>query len=356
MLNTILENVENDEEKPENNRNEGEEKISVQYFGAVEVTSQIAGDLFLNGKKIQYLTPGAVTVLKNLPAGYHIITIDGDEKWEQKLEITAGETTTVMAKSRKDLKLDNRWIFVEGDTWKMGSESGEPHERPVHRVKLSGFAIQQHEVTNAEFAAFLNQYGSDKVQTGTRQGEMMATEHRTGIKKAGNTWMAQPGFEQHPAINVTWFGADAYCRYIGGRLPTEGEWEFAARNGRYQQNTDQKFSGGNEATAVAWTYENANNTTNRVMTKNPNALDIYDMSGNVWEWCSDWYGESYYRECDKTGKIHDPAGPAYGIYKVIRGGSWSYKSSFSTSTYRNKTHPGAIYYDVGFRCVKSIEK
>lgn len=330
-------------------------QISVQYFGGVEITSQIEGDLFLNGKKIQYLTPGAVTVLKNLPAGIHMLRIDGEEKWEQKVEITAGETAAVMAKSRKNLKMDNKWIFVEGDTWKMGSENGEPHEKPVHRVKLSDFAIQQHEVTNAEFAAFLNQYGSEKVQTGTRQGEMMATEHRTGIRKAGNTWMAQPGFEQHPAINITWFGADAYCRYIGGRLPTEAEWEYAARNGPAGKN-DFRFSGGNDVSSFAWSYENANNTTNRVMTKNPNALDIYDMSGNVWEWCSDWYDENYYQTCDNSGKVTDPYGPASGIYKVIRGGSWSYKSSFSTSTYRNKTHPGAIYYDVGFRCVKSIEK
>ncbi len=337
-------------------RGQAVETTTTQYFGAIQVTSRLEGDLYLDGKKTQYLTPGAVAMLKNLPAGQHELRIDGDETWMQLVDVTRGQTAEVTARSRKNLKVENQWILVEGDTYKMGSANGDPAAGPEHRVKVSDFAIQQHEVTNAEYAGFMQLYGTDKVKDGPWAGESMVTPHRTGLQETGSGWQAQPGFEQHPVINITWFGADAYCRFIGGRLPTEAEWEFAATGGRTSKGDITAYAGSHEPAGVAWTYENANNTPNRVMTKNPNSLDIYDMSGNVWEWCSDWYDDDYYKTCDRDGKVSDPQGPAAGIYRVIRGGSWSYKNRFATTTTRNKTHPGATYYDVGFRCVKRAGK
>nr|NQU88940.1 SUMF1/EgtB/PvdO family nonheme iron enzyme [Bacteroidota bacterium] len=334
------------------NRNIEVDQTSLANFGAVEITSQLEGDLYLDSKKIQYLTPNTVTVLRNLPPGKHYLKITGNENWETAVDVKANETISLYAKSKTSLKADNKWILVDGGSFKMGSDDGEANEKPVHRVRVSDFDMKQHEVSNAEFADFLNLYGSDKVKMGKYEGELLAIGHETGLKKTSDGWAPQPGFEQNPVINVSWYGANEYCKYINGRLPTEAEWEYAAKGGKTMRGNGNTYSGSDMAGEVAWYYDNANNRTNRIMTKNPNQLDIYDMSGNVWEWCSDYYDDNYYN----NSPGNNPQGPQSGIYKVMRGGSWSFKKDFSTTTYRNKTHPGSTYYDVGFRCVREAGK
>ena len=329
------------------------ETSTLSGYGSVEIISQIEGDLYLDGKKIQFLAPNSITTLRNLPVGKHKIEISGEENWENMVDIESGETTSVTARTRKNLKVENRWIFVDGGSFKMGSKNGEANEKPVHRVRVSGFEIQQHEVANAGYADFLTIFGNDRVKAGGYEGELLAVDHKKGLKKSTDGWVAQPGYEQNPAINITWFGANEYCKFIGGRLPTEAEWEYAARGGKNMEGNGETYSGSNSAGQVAWFYKNSNNTTNRIMTKNPNQLNLYDMSGNVWEWCSDWYDDNYYNDNNNS---NNPTGSEKGLYRVIRGGSWSYKEKFSSVSYRNKTHPGSTYYDVGFRCVREAGK
>ena len=137
------------------------------------------------------------------------------------------------------------------------------------------------------------------------------------------------------------------------RLPTEAEWEYAARGGNRSQG--YKYSGSNNIDDVAWYWANSSNTTHPVGTKAPNELGLYDMSGNVWEWCSDWYsdwyGSSYYSSSPST----NPTGPSTGSDRVGRGGSWGSSAGYCRVSIRGSDDPGYRYSSIGFRLAISLK-
>jgi formylglycine-generating enzyme required for sulfatase activity len=150
-----------------------------------------------------------------------------------------------------------------------------------------------------------------------------------------------------PVERVSWDDAQEFINILNAksgksyRLPTEAEWEYACRSvGR-----NEEYCGGNNYDAVAWQGGNSVDTTHKVGTRKPNGLGIYDMSGNVWEWCSDWYG------LFSNGKLQDYKGPASGKFRVIRGGSWDFISDYASSTYRSWNTPDSRSYSTGFRLV-----
>ncbi|GAB6120566.1 SUMF1/EgtB/PvdO family nonheme iron enzyme [Dysgonomonas termitidis] len=186
-------------------------------------------------------------------------------------------------------------VYVQGGTFTMGctSEQGNDcydNEKPAHRVTLSDFYIGKYEVTQAQWQAVM-----------------------------GNNPSSFKG-DNLPVENVSWDDAVSFCRELSRmtgktyRLPTEAEWEYAARGG--SKKTDAKYSGSYSPDKVAWYGDNSGNKTHPVGTKQANELGIYDMSGNVWEWCSDWYGS--YPASAQT----NPAGASEGSDRVARGGSW----------------------------------
>jgi formylglycine-generating enzyme required for sulfatase activity len=149
-----------------------------------------------------------------------------------------------------------------------------------------------------------------------------------------------------PVTNISWNEASEFADWLGCRLPTEAEWEFAARGGI--KNKKYIYSGSNDLDDIAWFHENSSNSGHAVGTKQPNTLGIYDMSGNVWEWCSDWFGD--YIENSET----DPKGPSTGTQRVKRGGSYS-DTNFEIDlrvTNRSSEPPESAFYNLGFRLVK----
>jgi len=266
------------------------------------------------------------------------------------------------------------WATVEGGEFMMGNPDTTieytENERPVHKVKLSGFKMAKYETTNAQYCKFINTYSADTLKSDTAEdfvGRMLIYEERDFriclLKQRLQDsekyiWVVSPGYENNPIVFVTWFGAYEFCKFYGYRLPTEAQWEYAARGGHYQNLpdfknlADLKYAGSNDIDSVAWYIGNNENNpqnlpsdTKPVGLLKPNELDIYDMSGNVYEWCWDWYDA--YNNNDQI----DPTGSGSGSYRVYRGGSWGYYASHCRVAYRNFWDPSSGYYYLGFRAV-----
>ena len=220
-------------------------------------------------------------------------------------------------------------IFIKGGTFDMGDTFGDggDDEKPVHKVTVSDFYLGKYPVTVAQFKDFIEGSGY-KTET-EKEGWSWCWNGKKWQKMNGVTWhydvkgMLHPYSEHnHPVIHVSWNDAKAfadwYSKIIGQkhRLPTEAEWEYAARGGILSKGF--KFAGSNDLSEVAWNFENGNSNTHAVGQKNANELGLYDMSGNVWEWCKDRYNPEYY----KISITANPAGAISGSDRVLRGGSW----------------------------------
>ncbi len=219
--------------------------------------------------------------------------------------------------------------LVRGGTYTIGAADGDADERPVHRVTLDPFYIDRREVTNAEFGRFVA---------------------ATGYRSEGQ-WERFAGRDRatHPVTSVTWNDASAYAKWAGKRLPTEAEWEAAARgglDGRTFPNGDTLDP--NEAT-FGFVFEGMKTSTTPAGSHRPNGYDLYDMAGNVWEWCADYYAADAYSRT--TG--YNPAGPETGAARVMRGGSWNSPIAELRVSNRLGMTPTIIGHVFGFRCVKS---
>ena len=215
-------------------------------------------------------------------------------------------------------------IAVEGGTFTMGatSEQGSDaydDEKPAHQVTLSSYYIGKTEVTQELWQAVM----------GSNPSKFSGTNL--------------------PVEKVSWEDCQSFVIKLNEltgknfRLPTEAEWEYAARGGN--KSNGFKFSGGNNIAEVAWYSGNGNKISHPVATKAPNELGIYDMSGNVWEWCSDWYSSSYYTSSSQT----NPTGPNSGSYRVYRGGSWSGNDRYCRVSHRDSNYPSYRFNYVGLR-------
>ncbi|WP_154657007.1 formylglycine-generating enzyme family protein [Hugenholtzia roseola] len=246
-------------------------------------------------------------------------------------------------------------IKVEGGTFLMGCDEQRDgncndYEKPVHSVMLTDFWLSETEITNAQYTAFLNEYGSDVVKDGEHKGQRMIEEYKWGVEKVDNKWQPQSGFENHPVIWVTWFGASEFCRFYGGSLPSEAQWEYAARGGN--KSKGYKYAGSNNLDEVAWYGANSGNQTHPVRQKKPNELGLYDMSGNVYEWCQDYYNAKFYETAD--AKKQNPLNNKVSDYRLLRGGSWDFYDYFCRSAYRIWYYPSNRYCDYGFRFSPSL--
>ena len=243
------------------------------------------------------------------------------------------------------------FVDVNGGTFQMGCtelNDGECNfdENPVHSVTLSSFKISKYEVTNAEYADFLNSVGakSDGSLGGTTY--IFIGEEYCHIVYSNNQFIPVQGTANLPVMVVSWDGAQAFCNWVGGRLPTEAEWEFAARGGN--KTHGYAYSGSNTLNDVCWNSSNTFANPQNVGKLSPNELGIYDMSGNAMEWCADWYGWDYYSNSPSS----NPEGPASGDKKVVRGGSVFNGADDCRVSDRYDLSPSNSHKEVGFRVVK----
>lgn len=253
----------------------------------------------------------------------------------------------------ESLQAPEGMVLVEGGTFKMGQpdpniggNNWSNDEQPVHDVTLSSFYMDIYEVTNEQFCKFINENGNKTEGDGKW---IDVGDEDCKIVKKDDKFILVPGYEKHPVLELSWYGAQAYAKWVGKRLPTEAEWEYAARGGNKSQS--YKFAGSNSSDEVAWFSGNSNNDTHQVGTKNPNELGIYDMSGNVWEWCIDWFQEDYYKRSAKT----NPQGPESGKYRVLRGGAWVSIEQQIKTTSRDFGFRNDAFNLNGFRCVKDVK-
>lgn len=222
-------------------------------------------------------------------------------------------------------EFESNMILVQGGSFNMGRNDGEYDQKPVHSVTLDNFYISKYEFTQANW--------------------------RTLNGKDPSNFS---GCDNCPVDQVSYNDAAAFCQKLSKmtgklyRLPTEAEWEYAARGG--SKGKGYKYSGDNNLDVVGWYITNSDSRTHSVGQKQPNELGLYDMTGNVWEWCSDWYNENYY----VNSPNNNPSGPSSGAFRVVRGGSWADYSEFSHVTARPDFSPAVRNSAIGFRLVRSL--
>jgi formylglycine-generating enzyme required for sulfatase activity len=233
-------------------------------------------------------------------------------------------------------------VEIQGGTFSMGSNTGDSDEKPVHQVTISSFMIGKYEVTQEQYQWVIGtnpSYFASGSDAGKRPVEQVSWYDAVAFC---NRLSEMEGLEKVYVIN----GTNVYegFKRNGYRLPAEAEWEYAARGGEKSKNLT--YAGSNDVRQVAWYDDNSGKQPRVVGTKAPNELGIYDMSGNVWEWCWDWYG-SY-----ESGQQTDPLGASLGSYRVRRGGSWDYSAGYLRSAYRDSFSPGNRNYNIGFRVAR----
>ncbi len=252
------------------------------------------------------------------------------------------------------------FVYIRGGTFMMGSPDNEvsrmsDREGPQHQVRLSDFYICRYEVTVAEFRQFVEDYGYST----DAENNHDAQNWRHGVSGQ----LRSSSEDNHPVIYVSWNDAVKYCKWLSFktgknfRLPTEAEWEYACRAGTptpfhtgYNLTTSQANYNGN------YPYDNnqkGHNQSNTVAVNsfNPNAWGLYNMHGNVWEWCGDWYKATYYAECKARGTVSNPDNQEPGSDRVLRGGCWFNYAEYCRSAIRYRYSPDYRFNFVGFRLV-----
>ena len=318
-----------------------------QSYGSLEVSVQTPGTLYLDGKSMGRIPTGSRAKLTDIPAGRHNLEMRYGGKSESK---------TITVQENRSLSVAFSWVerpdepdgyvLVEGGTFRMGSTNSdaESNESPVHSVTVDSFYMAETEVTFDQYDAYCS---------------------ATGISRPSDSgW----GRGSRPVINVSWYDAVNYCNWLSGqdglskvyrisgtsvtwnqgangyRLPTEAEWEYAARGGT--RSKGYKYAGSNNIGEVGWYSGNSGSKTHPVKGKGANELGLYDMSGNVYEWCWDWYDR--YSSTAQT----NPTGPSSGSLRLGRGGSGESYFRPLQSTYRGRDSPSHRRSHIGFRPVR----
>lgn len=234
-------------------------------------------------------------------------------------------------------------MVVKKCSYMRGSNDGNRDEMPRHTVFVDSFAIDVHPVTNEQFVRFLEVLGGEK---DSNHNDVIRLKD-SRVKRSGGKLSIESGYGKHPVVGVTWYGACAYAKWVGKRLPTEAEWELACKGG----DEEALFPTGDDIEKSQANFFSSDTTA--VMSYAPNAFGLYDMAGNVYEWCQDWYGYNYYEV--SVQEPDNPTGPIQGVYRVLRGGCWKSLKEDLRCSRRHRNNPGTVNGTYGFRCAADVE-
>ncbi len=264
----------------------------------------------------------------------------------------SGNSRTIAVGAGGSGVIDLTFVDITGGTFEMGCTQSNQEtcntydETPIRMVTVNAFQMSKYEITNKQFADFLNEIGCSP--DGSLGGEplIFIGEESCKITYSGGSFSAVFGNHNFPVTQVTWLGAEEFCAHYGGRLPTEAEWEFAAKGGNSPGN--YTYAGSDNIANVAWYAANSYAVNHEVGTKDANQLGLYDLSGNASEWCSDWYAWDYYT----LEENDNPTGPATGEMRIVRGGSVYNGDDDCRSSDRFYLLPKTSNPGLGFRMVK----
>lgn len=228
-------------------------------------------------------------------------------------------------------KSETEMVQIPEGSFIMGKNTASPSDwQPEHTVTIHAFLMDKTEVTNQEYLDFCKATGN-------------ALPQFWGMKE----FKSGPEFADYPVVGVSYFDAEKYAKWAGKRLPTEAEWEYASRGGL----VGKSFPFGDQIDSTKVNYGRKYNGLLKTASLPPNGYGLYDITGNAWEWTSDFYSDNYY----SASPSDNPKGPERGRFKVIRGGSWHSGPMCVQTYYRNGLSPSWVDFAVGFRCVKDLK-
>ena len=300
--------------------------------GSLRLKAQSGATVWLDDFRRGSVDASGQFLLSGIPPGAHKLKVTAPGKVDDSrdLNVVAGlenQVEVVLAEGVRVNPQDGlKYSWIPAGTFLMGCSAGDNDcadaEKPARPVTLQrGFWIAQTETTTGAYRRYVQANGKSMP---------------TAAPKINRGWKV----DNLPIVDVTWFESNQYCVWIGGRLPSEAEWEFAARGGIAQPRYGALGD-------IAWTKENAGGQTHLVALKLPNAYGLFDTLGNVWEWINDWYDPNYY----KSGSAMNPMGPAEGQQRGLRGGAWIFDDKLLRASDRYGFQPDVRSDFFGFRCV-----
>ncbi len=255
------------------------------------------------------------------------------------------EISSYVPKKRETEEIEpllTEMMVIPGGTYMRGSQNGARDEMPRHQITLASFAIDAHPITNEQFVLFLEAMGGEK----DANNNDIINLRDSRMKRSGGKLNIESGYAKHPVVGVSWYGAVAYAKWVGKRLPTEAEWEIAACGGK----EDNIYPSGDTMERSNANFFNSD--TIAVKSFPLNGYCLSDMSGNVYEWCQDWYSYQYY---DVSVQEPDsPKGPLQGVYRILRGGCWKSLKEDLRCSHRHRNNPGTMNRTHGFRCATDV--
>jgi formylglycine-generating enzyme required for sulfatase activity len=325
----------------------------VAEYGTIRVLALLDGRVYIDGNLMGSIASGEAREYEQ-PVGPHKVEVrSAGETVTQNVTVTKGKSIAVTLRSSAKPVVEppktpavsgsatpEGMAFIPGGTFLMGSTDGDNDEKPEHEVYVDGFYLDNYEVTVAQYQRFIK-----------------ATN-----RSNPDNWKEQLQYPNRPVVDVSWEDANAYARWLGKRLPTEAEWEYAARGGNtgVGGKPKYKYPWGNEASASranfdadgnrSYDWENAKRYLKDVGSYSPNGYGLYDIAGNVWEWCADWYDANYYQ----NSSSRNPKGPSQGTLRVLRGGSWNDDALSMRCAIRDWDLPADRNDVVGFRCAQDV--